>query len=119
MTCEKCDNGWVTVRPSYAANLVPEPELPEAEGPEWDEIRAEMVADFERRRREAETHVYPCRICKPTLFFRWVERHYEPGHDAEGCADCIELRKGRRRSTSRTLADPTPPPDLPERKDLL
>lgn len=42
--------------------------------------------------------VYPCKQCKPTQFFRWVQGHYQPGHEPEACDACKDALaiKGKR-----------------------
>ena len=42
--------------------------------------------------------VYPCKVCRPATFFRWVQGHYQPGHEPEACDVCkAELGiKGKR-----------------------
>lgn len=116
MGCSLCDNGWVTVPPEYAERLVPEIDLPDGQGPEWDAIRAEKLAEYERAKRAAGEHVYPCKRCQPETFARWASRHYEPGHHLVDCGECAAIRRSR--APKRRLASPDPPP-MPERKDLL
>lgn len=57
----------------------------------------------------------PCGVCRPAVYAKWVEGHFEPGHH---CPDCSPAPRGQRqhqRSAPRRVAnEPPPPSDEPE-----
>lgn len=93
--CKCGGTGWVTVQPDYAAHMYPEP-TPEVLA-QLDEAQANALQwqVYERRTAAANT-VYPCRVHRADLFFRWAGKHFTPDHDPGGCAECMEARTGPR-----------------------
>lgn len=96
-----CDGfGWITVQPAYAERAFPMPDDPPMDATD------EEVAAYEARvratqikRAAAEGAVYPCRACRAGPFYRWAKGHYDRNHDADACAECLEMR-GRRRTNA-------------------
>lgn len=79
-----CEHGWMQVKEPYALHMASQRCEP------GTAQHAQLYASF-------LNSVYPCRVCRPIGFFRWATRHYEPGHDASSCAECVEAHHGRRR----------------------
>lgn len=49
--------------------------------------------------------VYPCKVCQPQMFFRWMRGHLDSDHDRRNCSECGEIpgtsrRRGRPRHDS-------------------
>lgn len=98
--CKCAGTGWVTVQPSYATHMYPDPS-PEVLAHLPADQAAQLWAEVANRRAAAENTVYPCRVHKANLFYRWAGKHFENDHDSGTCAECIEARTGpaaRRRS---------------------
>lgn len=94
-TC-RCDgHGWVSVQPSYAAHLFPDP-APEVLAALPEDQANELWWQVDQRRAAALNTVYPCRVHKADLFFRWAGKHFAKDHDPGGCAECMEARTGPR-----------------------
>lgn len=100
------------VQPAYADQQLPEPDLFMADS-ELDEQTAELARQQLARQRAALAEsVYPCRVHRPRLFFRWAGGHLALEHDRKACPDCLNdtPRKGaRRRSFSAVANEPTEP----------
>lgn len=94
-----CEHGWLYVSPRYAEHLATV-SLPDG-STEVDE----------QRRQALVNSVYPCRDCKPGLFFRWVGKHLDPQHDASDCRECTGAH-GSKSAPARDLPRP------PERRDI-
>lgn len=100
-TCNCDGSGWVTVQPDYAARLFPDPA---------PEVLAELDADqanalewqVHERRVAAANTVYPCKVHKADLFFRWAGHHLSADHDTGACGECIEARHHHHRSRKDT-----------------
>jgi hypothetical protein len=109
--CGLCTHGWHEVGEAYA---VAEANKAGAQGsPEWHQ---RLVA--------SRNTVYPCKVCRPVLFYAWATGHLDPLHDQADCADCRERTKGKsatammaRATTARAGVleepEPPPPPDEP------
>lgn len=108
----RCDGtGWVQVLPSYADRkcaplLAARALVPEAELEAFDRALASALATH-------ANSVYPCRACRPRLFYRWAGGHLHPEHNREACDEC----SGPTRTRRRALPPATPDPE-PTRKDL-
>jgi len=114
--CGRCDgHGWVQVQPQYAVDLFPDPTAErlallndEQQAAAWEHVRVMRAA--------AAESVYPCKACRPTLFFRWAGGHLGSGHDAASCTECIEalgVRGAKSAARGRTTV-----PTTPNRKDI-
>lgn len=112
MTC-RCEFGWIHVSDAY-----PRQQHPDRDLTALPEDLAEIArTDLAHRQAAAANSWYPCKVCNPTLFFRWAGGHLRSDHDAAECPECGEIRRGKR-GTALTLAAPEPPPDVPLRRDL-
>lgn len=98
----ECDHGWKQVKPPYAEHIALTKGEPDSEA--YRLAYASLIQSY-----------YPCSICRPNQFFRWVKGHYSKDHDTGTCPDCVALRKGR---AAGDEARRLQAPDLPERKDL-
>lgn len=109
-TNQRCEFGWVQVLASYVDRHAPEPELPELAGPEYDEIRLRLVAEWKQRQASLRETWYPCKECNHRLFMRWAGGHLQPDHDRDECEQCQtpSSRRGRRREHTNSLAIPVP-----------
>ena len=111
MTCsnDRCEGGWVHVLPSYVD--AHSPTRPADPGPDCTpEVRAAfdaLMVDYDATRAALAESVYPCKVCRPRSFHRWVQGHYAAGHDPSGCAQCVEARRGR--LTLEEIIDSAPP----------
>lgn len=92
-TAAGCEHGWHYVARPYAEHLAGDNDGT----PAW---RARVAALL--------NSVYPCRVCKPAAFFRWVGGHFASDHDVANCPDCT-VPGQRRRTPARTRTDGTPP----------
>ncbi len=104
----QCDRGWVTVTAAYVDRYAPIPTPPDPTAPaatwaEYDQLAAHVHAI----RAGLVNTVYPCRHCRPSLFYRWVGRHFEPDHDAGACTECHDVRRGK----PVDVPEPTAPDD--------
>lgn len=89
--CTRCDHGWVTVGGGYVDDWSKLPDhVKVAEGDREMVLRARRVALAES--------VYPCKVCRPSAFFRWAKGCGTPGHDAASCDLC---QREAEKSTSR------------------
>lgn len=108
----RCDgHGWVQVRPDYADDrmpVVPQDVLDRL----TDQDRERFERNLAAIRAALESSVYPCQVCEPELFMRWVHGHLDSDHDRGSCDDCNP--KATRRATVTHAA----PPEPKERKDL-
>lgn len=116
MSCdiERCDHGWVTVLPSYADRHAPQ--QPSADV--WDRMSAKERETWETNTAAAwlalsET-VYPCRMCQPDAFYRWVQGHWSSDHDRDRCEICQE-EAGSKPAMQHAA---TPVASVPPRRDL-
>jgi hypothetical protein len=97
--CTACTRGWRRV------------------SEQWAMQQAEVVLDDGTKAYDAErlaayrACVYPCKDCKPNLFYRWAGKHFDPEHDPSNCTECIG-RAAKGAARRRAL------PQLPERRDL-
>lgn len=88
--CTRCDHGWVTVGQGYVHEQarLPDPSahvlVPDEHHEEWLKQRTAALADT----------VYPCKVCRPGAFMRWVK-----GYPAavEGDEGTTVVRRRRRR----------------------
>ena len=131
MACDnpRCEGGWVQVRDSYVERHAPEPDLPDGEGPELDEARAQLVAEWNQRRAALANTWYPCPVCNARSFHFWREGHMDADHDRYDCEICdVPGQRPRRRETDDRPApvyqgprmpdgSPTPNPPPPGYKD--
>lgn len=111
--CDRCDDGWVGVTAAYPLQLVPDRDLSVVA----DEHHGAVVDAIKRARWYASRSVYPCKSCRPELFYRWAGGHLDRRHDPGTCDECIELT-GRRPSLRRSEPVRSDPSWPPERKDL-
>lgn len=111
--CTTCERGWVTVKPGYALHLYPDPTMEQLADLD-EEQQAKLWATTEEHRRAAANSVYPCRRCRPAMFYRWAGGHFRPGHDPLACDECTELMGGKRAAqrAARALPVTTPRRDL-------
>lgn len=93
--CVKCDHGWMSVGGGYVTDHAKLPDhVIVSDEDRVTILRARSVALAES--------VYPCRVCRPRQFFRWVKGCGTVGHDVESCDLCqreaerVGSRKGRR-----------------------
>lgn len=94
-TC-RCDGtGWVTVQPEYAAHMYPDP-APDVLASLTPDLANALEWQVYERRAAATNTVYPCRVHKADLFYRWAGKHFAKDHDPGSCAECIEVRSGPR-----------------------
>lgn len=99
MTCDLCGGAdWREVDDGYGLRMVPELSIEEAahlDGPATEAVERERA----RLRAAYQRSVYPCSRCIPSIYERWVDGHFEPGHRTEGCAVCtaVEESTGKRR----------------------
>ena len=95
----RCDHGWVTVQSDYA-----DKHLPTVAADDWhrmtDEARAEYVARMDALRESLNSSVYPCSVCRPAQFHRWLGGHFASGHDTESCDECTTPRHRRGATTA-------------------
>lgn len=94
--CGRCEHGWKIVGAAYIRRHY------EAWG-----LTEEQIERFR------PGTVYPCRECRPGLFYRWVGGHLDPEHNRADCDEC----SGRQDSTSRR-GRRRPAPSAPARRDL-
>lgn len=105
----RCDGtGWVSVKPTYAEHMYPDPPpevLAQLPIDQADQLHVEVAT----RRAAALNTVYPCRVHKADLFCRWAGHHFDKDHDANACAECLEARNGPavRRRSHATVTVPT------------
>lgn len=91
--CTRCDHGWVTVGGGYVDDHARLPDhvivRDEAERDELVRVRRVALAES----------VYPCKVCRPSAFFRWAKGCGTPGHDSAGCDLCQREaeKRGKRR----------------------
>lgn len=123
LEAHECDGGWQWVKRQYAEHVAASMHVEGTTPPEA--IVAGLL-----------NSVYPCRICKPSEFFRWAKGHFAREHDIATCVECIAAHGGAkaakrhatvggmRRDNGRPPAptDEDAPPDAyepePERRDL-
>jgi hypothetical protein len=92
--CTRCDHGWVSVGAGYVTDHAKLPDhVVVSEADREVVLRAREVALGES--------VYPCRVCRPRQFFRWVKGCGEPGHDAENCDLCRREAERSSKATTR------------------
>jgi len=108
----RCDDGWIWVGDTYADKQVSEIEVPD-DHPD----REQLLGERDRKRRAALASVYPCRVCEPVSFLRWVRGHYKANHDCEACGDLRRSRKAR--DELRELAEATVSTADETRKDYI
>jgi hypothetical protein len=55
---------------------------------------------------------YPCRVCRPAQFFRWVGGHYNRDHDRASCPECRTpgSTSSARKRERRPEPEHVPPP---------
>lgn len=88
--CTRCDHGWVTVREGYVHEQarLPDPDarvqVPDEGHEAWLKQRASALAET----------VYPCRVCRPAAFMRWVKGYPAAAEEGEGTTI---VRRRRRR----------------------
>jgi hypothetical protein len=116
-TAARCEAGWVHVTTTYADRIAPEPVLPDDAGPEWDVVRAGLIAEWRARHGAALNTVYPCRECQPDAFHRWLGGHMASDHDTADCEEC-QPPPGAHRRRRRKLVPQEAIPGGTGRRDL-
>lgn len=114
--CTRCDGGWVQVQPAYAVHQYPDLSAEQLDGlpPEAVEL---LVGSIDLMRYAALNSVYPCRRCRPAMFFRWAGGHFKFGHDIATCPECIEVLGGRRAARRVAAHLPDGPVTTTPRRD--
>lgn len=112
--CVKCMGArWLQVTPHYAERRYPWPERPpDGASPALLAAYEDLVAWTSERRAAASNSWFPCRVCNPVAFFRWVGHHWDIDHDTAGCSECDEIpgrRHHKRRSGKPDTRDFTEP----------
>jgi hypothetical protein len=94
----RCDRGWVQVTAAYIDKQYPRPDPPDTDDLEVLDLYDKQCVDIDLRRKAAANTVYPCRVCRPADFFRWLNGHTASDHDKDTCTECsgITRRAGRR-----------------------
>lgn len=113
--CTRCDGGWIEVRPAYAEHMHPDPDPEHVAHLTPDEL-AVVREQLELKRRAAANSVYPCKVCRPQMFWRWAGGHFKPGHDPLSCDECVEALGGRR--AARRAGKAYPEASSVPRRDL-
>lgn len=87
-----CEAGWRRVTEQYVDRYAPPWPDPPPLGstPEVDAAYEREVQRIAALRAGIANSWYPCRECKPRLFFRWVGGHWNSDHVAEACPQCQE-----------------------------
>lgn len=86
---------YVEVQPGYAEQEYPEPDA-DTLAAMSQEQRDLALWQLHLLRTAAANTVYPCSVCAPTQFYRWVGKHFTPDHDRGACDECIEALGGRK-----------------------
>lgn len=121
---DRCHDGWVEVTDAYAERTFPlPPPLALDATPEEQADHALRVEMATAKQLAAKGTVYPCRLCRPSQFYKWARGCFGPEHDAASCSDCqsdgtapLPPHTARRPRRSRSSGDPGPtePPPEPE-----
>jgi hypothetical protein len=115
--CTHCDgHGWITVLPGYVERHAPWPDPPGLGCTDDDQAAYDLaVTACEAARSALARSVYPCKHCRPNLFFRWANGCMAPGHEQGACELCQAVAPRRR--GSQPAREPTtvgaPPPEEP------
>jgi hypothetical protein len=119
----ECDNGWRRVTEAWVEKRHP---MPVRRDGMDDATFAEAVRQVEMRRAGSRETVYPCKVCRPTEFYRWATGHMEPDHDRSQCDECRDAPGGNRRRRAPTHGRvhepepmPEPPPDLVHEPEMF
>lgn len=106
--CDACEFGWRSVQMPYCEKMFPVA----------DDDDDEAIERARERRAAAMNTVYPCKVCQPNLFFRWVGGHLDKEHDRGACEECSSI--GHRRRGARHVSAPVNAGYTePERKDVF
>lgn len=107
--CTTCDGGWVQVQAAYALHLYPDPTMEQLAELTTEQTEV-LWASITSARAAAARSYYPCRRCRPAMFYRWAGGHFRPNHDVTACDECVELMGGRRAAARAARALPVHTP---------
>lgn len=111
MKCEKCDGtGWIPVTETWVvatAKMPPDPMLDADE--KSIEIYMAACSAVTERRQGLRNSVYPCKDCRPKVFLRWAEGHFDPDHRTD-CEECSSIVRGKPvvKASSAMRGEPEP-----------